>query len=501
MDEHDSTAALPAEGLQPLSGAWWMARPGRGLTLAFLAGLLLGWWVLGLWLFPVRWGEAEPYHLRPAVRADYLQLVANDYGSNGRLDLAAERLASLGPAELAAALKARQAEGGAGGQISPSELANLRQLETNLLRQGYLTPPGTAPTAEPADAAGATGADAPSALASDAGQAVDLVRLAALAILVGCLAGLVYIGGGLLFRRLGAASTQRLAEELPSARGLVREAPGPAVADDLRPRAQTWGADGPLDRSDHAMARTQAMPAQLNQATSAIAAQGAPSAQDAARPPHRGAGGGAAPGSPGATAVGRTISSRQAPAWRPDRIDIGQTLDVRYQEGDNPSILTWLVYGQRGGLVGGAGLLAQPIGGINTLDLWFADRDDVDQTRKTPTVTFISQTAYEDPVLRARLADRRLVPAAPGRRLRLETADLWLDVEIIAAEPQEAAAHPSLRGLVLALTPHQRLDAPPPRVDPRAADDDDDGGWETAALDEDIQEAFEPRPPLNFRRD
>lgn len=506
MDERDATVALSADGIQPLSAEWWQARPGRGLALAFLAGLMVGWWVLGLWLFPVHWGEAEPYHLRPAVRADYLQLVANDYGSNGRLDLAAARLASLGAAELDAALGALQAEATASGQLSPKELDNLKQLHGNLLKGGYLS--GTTTGGEGSEATAAAGSGpagtavspAGDADAAAGGQPLDLVRLGALAILVGCLAGLAYIGGGLLLRRLRASGTERLGGGLPAARGLVHEASGPAVADDLRPRAQTWGAEGPL-RPDPTMARTQAMPAQLNQATSAIAVAGAAGGAGAGRAAPVGSTGMQPSAAGGPAATGRALSSRQAPAWRPDRIDIGQTLDVRYQEGDNPGILTWLVYGPRGALVGGAGLLAQPIGGINTLDLWFADRDDVDQTRKTPTVTFISQGAYEDPVLRARLADRRLVPVAPGRRLRLETADLWLDVEIIAADPQDAGAHPSLRGLVLALTPHQRLDSLPPRVDPRAADDDDDGGWEAAALDEDIQEAFQPPRPLNFRRD
>lgn len=484
MIEHDATAALPAEGIQPLSGDWWLARPARGIALAFFAGLLLGWWVLGLWLFPVSWSAAEPYHLRPEVKADYLQLVANDYGANGRLDLAAERLASLGAEDLAALLAATEAD----PLRSPAEQASLRQLGGNLSKEGYLTLPtgtgqGSAGTAAPtAVTGGAAGDDLP----APAGSTGDRLRLLAYAIAVGSVAGLAYIGGTLLLRYLRAAGGRRLAAGLPAAGGLVREAPGPAVADDLRPRTQTWGADGPSVAADPSLARTQAMPAQLNQSTSAMAALGGRGA--AAEAGERAAG-------------GRTLSSRQAPAWRPNRIDMGQTVDARYQEGDNPSILTWLVYGPRGALVGGAGLLAQPIGGVNTLDLWFADRDDVDQTRKTPTVTFISQQAYEDPVLRARLADRRLVPAAPGRRLRLETVDLWLDVEVIAADPAEAGTHPSLRGLVLALTPHQRLDLAPSRSEGKASDEEDDGGWEAAALDEDIQEAFQPPRPLHFRRD
>lgn len=146
----------------------------------------------------------------------------------------------------------------------------------------------------------------------------------------------------------------------------------------------------------------------------------------------------------------------------------------------------------------GPGLLAQPIGGVNTIDLWFADRDDVDQTRKTPTVTFITTQAYQDPVLRARLA-RPADAATPGRRLRLETAELWLDIEVIDAEPQHGAAHPSLRGP--GAGPH--TPSAPGRGHAAPAGQisaDDDGGWE-AALDEEIDDAFELLRPLQFRRD
>ena len=241
------------------------------------------------------------------------------------------------------------------------------------------------------------------------------------------------------------------------------------------PRSDSLRAD--TARSDTArfdpLARTQGMPALPSQATAALT------------------------GLAGATS--RAAASRQAPAWRPNRIEIDQTVDARYQEGDTQSILTWLVYGSRGALIGGAGLLAQPIGGVNTIDLWFADRDDVDQTRKTPTVTFITTQVYQDPVLRARLSDRRLIPAVPGRRLRLETAELWLDIEVIEADPTDAAAHPSLHGLVLALTPHQRLDAAAGRP-PAEVPADDDGGWE-AALDDEIDDAFQPPRPLPFRRE
>ncbi|MBK7780540.1 MAG: hypothetical protein IPJ58_07065 [Ardenticatenia bacterium] len=471
MMDSESTTAMEAEAPRPLSGAWLEDNPRAATLLTFVAGLLLGWWVLGWWLFPVSWSEAQPYHLRQDLRADWVQLVANDYQGNGQLDKAAERLASMDAATLITEFEALQAD----EARTANEHANVRQLSENLRAGGVLDAAAEAGSSGvPADVAAAPAAPAADAAAA-AVSAQDLLRILALAVAVGALAGLVFLAGSMVLARTRDAAARRLGASLPGSRGLT--APNvslPGLGDDLRPSSGgAPGAGGAAPMRFDPLARTQGMPAIPSQATAALPALGG--------------------------AVSRAAPSRQAPAWRPNRIEIDQTVDARYLEGDTQSILTWLVYGSRGALVGGAGLLAQPIGGVNTIDLWFADRDDVDQTRKTPTVTFITTQAYQDPVLRARLADRRLMPATPGRRLRLETAELWLDIEVIDAEPQDGAAHPSLRGLVLALTPHQRLDVVTPRPQAEISADDD-GGWE-AALDEEIDDAFEPPRPLQFRRD
>jgi len=464
MMDRESTTATENPGRQP-ARAWLAADPLRAVLLSGIVGIAIGWWVLGWWLFPVSWSAAQPYHLQPELRADWVQLVANDYQGNGQLDRAAGRLASLDEPTLQAILDGLQAD----PARSAAEHANARQLAVNLRAGGYL-----AATTAAAGSEGATTGDAADRGAA-AMDAQVLLRFLALAVAVGALAGLAFLAGSMFLGRVRDAAGRRLGGSLPAGRGLV-ETPPPSLGfgDDLRPQAS--GA-GPPDRAESPrsdpLARTQSMPAMPNQATATL-----PSAS--VQPP-------------------RGATSRQAPVWRPNRIEIDQTVDARYREGDTQAILTWLVYSPRGALVGGAGVLAQPIGGVNTIDLWFADRDDVDQTRKTPTVTFITSTAYQDPVLRARLADRRLIPAMPGRRLRLETAELWLDVEVIEADPQDLAAHPSLRGLVLALTPHQRLDPGPARP-PAEVPEDDDGGWE-AALDDEIDDVFEPPRPLPFRRD
>ncbi len=59
------------------------------LAAAFVAGLLVGWFVLGWLLFPVHWTNVNPWEMRPSARATYLDLVAQDYAihhDKGRLN-------------------------------------------------------------------------------------------------------------------------------------------------------------------------------------------------------------------------------------------------------------------------------------------------------------------------------------------------------------------------------------------------------------------------------
>lgn len=49
------------------------------LPSIFIIGILLGWLVLGWWLWPVEWINAEPQNLSPEFQRVYLGLVASDY--------------------------------------------------------------------------------------------------------------------------------------------------------------------------------------------------------------------------------------------------------------------------------------------------------------------------------------------------------------------------------------------------------------------------------------
>jgi hypothetical protein len=188
----------------------------------------------------------------------------------------------------------------------------------------------------------------------------------------------------------------------------------------------------------------------------------------------------AEPGAPAAGAsVGRTeaVRGRGAPPWRPLRIDLGDTAIARYRADDERYYQTWLVHDERGSLIGGAGLQAHPVGSVNALDLWFFKREDEStEDSDTPIVTIVSQAAHADGVFRARLGNRRAVPAVAGEQCVLEAFDLALDVRIEAAEPAPESEQLGLTAVALTLTPHRRL-APDDAVE------------------------IEPPDPLLFRRD
>jgi polyisoprenyl-teichoic acid--peptidoglycan teichoic acid transferase len=81
-----------------------MLRDKRRLTwvatgVALVAGLLLGWLVLGWWLWPVQWTDAAAIDLSPADREKYLDVVAESFTLNQNQDAAAQRLSTFAPEE------------------------------------------------------------------------------------------------------------------------------------------------------------------------------------------------------------------------------------------------------------------------------------------------------------------------------------------------------------------------------------------------------------------
>ena len=76
----------------------------------FVVGLLLGWVVLGWWLWPVEWSDADPWDLRPEHQAKYVSLVAEEYWQTGDLYQATTALAGWEIEALANLMAAMQCQ-------------------------------------------------------------------------------------------------------------------------------------------------------------------------------------------------------------------------------------------------------------------------------------------------------------------------------------------------------------------------------------------------------
>jgi hypothetical protein len=66
------------------------------LVTAFVVGLLIGLPILGWWIWPVQWVDAEPRDLRADLKSDFLCLIVDSYAVNGDLPLALQRLEVAG---------------------------------------------------------------------------------------------------------------------------------------------------------------------------------------------------------------------------------------------------------------------------------------------------------------------------------------------------------------------------------------------------------------------
>mgnify|MGYP000169368272 CR=1 FL=1 len=67
-------------------------------VICLLIGLVLGWFVIGWWLWPVKWTDAAPQHLRQDIKEQYLRMTIDSYAQNKDASLAKSRFESLGEA-------------------------------------------------------------------------------------------------------------------------------------------------------------------------------------------------------------------------------------------------------------------------------------------------------------------------------------------------------------------------------------------------------------------
>lgn len=89
-----------------------LGQPKVAGAVGFVIGALFGLVVLGWWLWPVKWKDAAPQHLRADLQEDYLRMVIDSYNLNLDTDLALARWQALGP-NAPAVLEAIEANPGA----------------------------------------------------------------------------------------------------------------------------------------------------------------------------------------------------------------------------------------------------------------------------------------------------------------------------------------------------------------------------------------------------
>ncbi len=70
-----------------------------------ILGLLIGWLVIGWWLWPVKWVDADPWDLRAEHKQTYVAMVADSLAANGDADLARQRLRHWNSVELSKILQ------------------------------------------------------------------------------------------------------------------------------------------------------------------------------------------------------------------------------------------------------------------------------------------------------------------------------------------------------------------------------------------------------------
>jgi hypothetical protein len=69
------------------------------VVVVFVFGLLVGWFAIGWWAWPIKWINADPVDLRQPAREEYLMAVASDYAMSRDAEVALNRLGSWPSAE------------------------------------------------------------------------------------------------------------------------------------------------------------------------------------------------------------------------------------------------------------------------------------------------------------------------------------------------------------------------------------------------------------------
>ena len=125
------------------------------IAVAFIVGLLLGWIVLGWWLFPVQWGGTLVQDLQPADKKVFIETEAEALALTQDGGKAVERLQALGTQQEVAQLAAEVVQDATSkGDLVMVDHVTQLAAKTGLTLPSLTTPVTPSPEAQPAQANG-----------------------------------------------------------------------------------------------------------------------------------------------------------------------------------------------------------------------------------------------------------------------------------------------------------------------------------------------------------
>jgi len=88
-----------------------------GFVVGLIVGLIIGLPILGWWVFPVQWYDADPFDLRQSSQEAYISMLADSYTLNTNVALARQRVEGWDPKDLGQVIGQLQATASDGAQV------------------------------------------------------------------------------------------------------------------------------------------------------------------------------------------------------------------------------------------------------------------------------------------------------------------------------------------------------------------------------------------------
>ena len=130
-----------------MKSEWLNKKTILAAAAGLVVGLLIGWLLIGWYLWPVQWVDADPWDLRMAHKEAYTAMVADSLANNGDYELAQQRLRGWDKKELSQILD-RLIQDRRSRQLG-LEAQHLDDLRMALALEAAPVPTTAAPTAVP----------------------------------------------------------------------------------------------------------------------------------------------------------------------------------------------------------------------------------------------------------------------------------------------------------------------------------------------------------------